>query len=57
MLPPEQPPPEPDPSNLSPEHVQAAEAFGRTMKRLHRLISSRVTVSYTHLTLPTSDLV
>lgn len=42
MSPPEQPPPESDHPNLSPEHVQAAEAFGKTMKRLHRLISSRV---------------
>ncbi|GGK90587.1 MarR family winged helix-turn-helix transcriptional regulator [Deinococcus radiotolerans] len=38
MTPPDPPPPE----TASPELTQAAEQFGKTMKRLHRLISSRV---------------
>ncbi|UBV41471.1 MarR family transcriptional regulator [Deinococcus taeanensis] len=38
MIPPESAPPD----GVSPEHLQAAQQFGRAMKRLHRIISSRV---------------
>ncbi|MFC6659916.1 MarR family winged helix-turn-helix transcriptional regulator [Deinococcus multiflagellatus] len=40
MTPPELSPPDRPPP--TPEHVEAAQRLGHTMKRLHRLISSRV---------------